>query len=311
VITVAALSPSLDITYLVEHLELGMIHRPTEVHRVAGGKPLNLARAMAALGAAVHTVAILGGATGRFIEQELTTADITVRPVDSPAETRTCVSIAAADRDALTEIYEYAAAVPEPVWQVFRSALTEELAGSTGWLAINGSAPRGLDSSVYAELVIMAHDAGLKVAVDTHGPALAGALLAQPELIKVNRYEAAELIGTAADGADLGELAVIISGRTGGEVIITDGRDGAVGCSPDGATRRVLLPADVVGRYPVGSGDAFLGGWLAAIDRGADPTAALQLATGCGAANALVPGAGTFDAATARQIAERSLVSAT
>ena len=40
-ITVAGLTPSVDLTYVVDHLELGRIHRPTEVVRRAGGKPLN------------------------------------------------------------------------------------------------------------------------------------------------------------------------------------------------------------------------------------------------------------------------------
>lgn len=308
-ITVAATSPSLDVTYLVDHLELGAIHRPASVHRVAGGKSLNLARTAATVGADVAAVAVLGGATGRFIEQELIKEGIAVRSVRCPVETRICVSVAAADRSDLTELYPYAPELPAGVWAAFRSELADMLDRRSGWLAINGGAPQGLQDSAYAELVIMAHQAGLKVAVDTYGAALTAALEASPELVKINRYEAAELAGVAAEGADLGELAKIISDRTGGQVIITDGRAGAVGHSPDGATHLVRLPDKIAGPYPVGSGDAFLGGWLAATDVGASPVTALRLATGCGAANALLPGPGNLDPATARQIADDSAVS--
>lgn len=310
-ITVAATSPSLDVTYLVDHLQLGEIHRPTAVHRVAGGKSLNLARTAATVGADVAAVAVLGGATGRFLEQELIREGIAVRSVESSAETRICVSVAAADRSDLTELYPYAAELPSGVWAAFRSQLAGMLTGRSGWLAINGGAPQGLRASAYAELVVMARQAGLKVAVDTHGAALGAALDAAPDLVKINRYEAAELAGVEPAGADLGELAKIIGDRTGGQVIITDGRAGAVGRSPDGATHQVGLPEEVTGRYPVGSGDAFLGGWLAATDVGASPVTALRLATGCGAANALLPGPGRLDPATARRIADETTVTGT
>lgn len=306
-ISVAALSPSLDLTYLVDHLELGAIHRPTLV-RVAGGKSLNLARAAATLGADVATVAVLGGATGNFIEQELIKVGIGIRSVDSPAETRVCVSVAGADQDGLTEFYPYAPAIGPEIWSAFRSRLAGMMTARPGWLAINGSAPQGLDITAYAQVVIMAHAAGLKVAVDTHGPVLAAAVDEAPDLVKINRVEAAELLGVDAESAELAELAKIIGERTGGQVIITDGRAGAVGRAADGATHLITLPDNVNGRYPVGSGDSFLGGWLAATDVGASPTTALRLATGCGTANAMLPGPGNLDPETARGIADRCSV---
>ncbi|NNH55119.1 hypothetical protein HLB15_23150, partial [Promicromonospora citrea] len=58
-ISALALSPSLDVTYEVE--ELSGIQRPLSVHKVAGGKALNAARAAATLGARVAAVAVLGG----------------------------------------------------------------------------------------------------------------------------------------------------------------------------------------------------------------------------------------------------------
>ncbi|GAB3929694.1 1-phosphofructokinase [Microlunatus endophyticus] len=307
VITVAALSPSVDLMYLVDHLKLGAIHRPAAV-RVAGGKSLNLARAAATLGADVAAVAVLGGATGDYIEQELVKAGIGIRSVGSPGETRVCVSVAGADQDGLTEFYPYAPEIPPEVWSAFRTRLAGMIASRPGWLVINGSAPQGLDDSAYAQVVEMSHQSGLKVAVDTHGPVLAAAVDRAPDLVKINRYEAAELVGVDADSADLEALAAVIGERTGGQVIITDGRAGAVGRAADGATHLISLPEALNGRYPVGSGDAFLGGWLAATDIGASPATALRLATGCGTANALLPGPGNLDPETAREVADRCTV---
>ena len=131
-ITVAGLTPSVDLTYVVDHLELGRIHRPTEVVRRAGGKPLNLARAAAALGADVSIVAVLGGWTGDWLADELARAEIAVHRVTTPVLTRTCVSISAADSDELTELYEYAEPIPADVWTHAREALSAELERPAG-----------------------------------------------------------------------------------------------------------------------------------------------------------------------------------
>ena len=64
-----------------------------------------------------------------------------------------------------------------------------------------------------------------------------------------------------------------------------------------------VAPTSRRGSYPVGSGDSFLGGLLAALERGDDLAHAVRLGTGCAVANALVPGQGHFDPALALEIA--------
>lgn len=299
-ITVAGLSPSLDLTYLVDSLAPGSIHRPSEVVRCAGGKSLNLARAAAALGAEVEIVAVLGGATGEYLAGELRAEKVSVIEVPTSAETRTCVSIAAADTGQLTELYPLADPIPGEVWRTFHDRLAGILPDRPGWLAINGSPPRGLPPESLAELIGLARRSGVRVAVDTHGPALAASVEAGPDLIKVNRFEVAELLGRDADG-DLVVMAEAVRDRGIGTVVITDGDRGSVAL--DGQDRwRAPAPTDR-GRFPVGSGDSFLGGLLSALDRGADLAAGLRLAAGAGTANALVPGPARFRTEEARRIA--------
>lgn len=290
-ITVAGLSPSLDLTYLVDRLEPGSIHRPSEVVRCAGGKSLNLARASAALGAQVEIVALLGGTTGDYLAEQLRVEGVAVIKVATPAETRTCVSIAAGDTGRLTELYPRADPVPAEVWQAFHDQLGTSLKRRPGWLAITGSAPRGLAPEALAELVGLAGDAGVRVAVDTHGPALAAAVTARPALVKINRYEAAELLQVAAEG-ELITRAEAVRERTGGVVVITDGEHGAV--ATDGQRRWRVAASPERGCFPVGSGDSFLGGLLGALDHGSDLPTALRRGTGAGTANALIPGPARF-----------------
>lgn len=298
-ITVAGLSPSLDMTYLVDRLVPGEIHAGPEVVRCAGGKSLNMARAATTLGADTAVVAILGGSTGRRLAEMLREEGIAVEVVETPAETRTCVSVASADDGRLTEFYETAHAVPAEVWTAFVEQLGRTASTRPGWLSISGRAPSG-PPSVVGDLVRLGHAAGLKVAVDTHSSPLPAAVDAEPELVKINRYEAAGLLD-CPDGTDLVDMARQIRDRSHGVVVLTDGRAGAVTYDGNSALHG-RAPART-GRFPVGSGDSFLGGLLAALDRGGDLEEALRTATGAGVANALVPGQAHFTAASAAEIA--------
>jgi fructose-1-phosphate kinase PfkB-like protein len=73
--------------------------------------------------------------------------------------------------------------------------------------------------------------------------------------------------------------------------------------APDGARYEGVLYEQ--GRYPVGSGDAFLGGLVVGLERGDPWPDALRLALGAAAANAELPGAGVLDAARADELRER------
>lgn len=290
-ITIAGVSPSLDLTYQVDDLVLGQISRSSLVVRCAGGKPLNLARAAATLGAKVSVVAILGGPTGDLLASTLRSAGIEVAVMPTPHETRTCVSIASAATGELTEVYQNAAEIPDSVWSAFRHELADVLERRPGWLVVNGGAPAGLDPTALASLVDLAHDHGCRVAVDTYGPSLAAAVDVRPDIVKVNRAEAAGLLDAPPD-ADLVEMAVAMQRQTGEVVVLTDGVRG-VALVAEGLQLRADLPG-VSGPYAVGSGDSFLGGLIAELDRDADLRSALATATAAGMANALTPGSANF-----------------
>lgn len=307
-ITVAGLTPSLDITYLVPTLRPGAIHRPSGVFRCAGGKALNLARAAATVGSAPAVVAVLGGPTGAALSAELAAAGIEVVAVWTPVETRVCVSIAADDVPGLTEIYSYADPLPAEVWSAFVAELDTLLIARPGWLAVPGGPPRGADPDTVATLVRQGRARGCRVAVDTHGAALAPAIAAGPALVKINRSEAAELLGRPVED-DLAAMAAairdqLVCGGAGPDavVILTDGQHGSLGLCGDQRLRAQPLPEHRTGLFPVGSGDAFLGGLLTGLDRGEDLREALALATAAGAANAAVPGAGRFEAVAVEEL---------
>jgi 1-phosphofructokinase/tagatose 6-phosphate kinase/6-phosphofructokinase 2 len=102
--------------------------------------------------------------------------------------------------------------------------------------------------------------------------------------------------------ADALDAARTLHEAAGDAAIVTRGRDGAIMVAPDGSA--LDGSADAEGRYPVGSGDAFLAGLVVALDAGAGWDDALRAAIGAGAANAEQPGAGGLDPERARAIAD-------
>jgi 1-phosphofructokinase family hexose kinase len=296
VITCLAPSASLDITYLVEEFQNGAIHRPREVLRLPGGKALNVARALVSLGAPARAIVPLAGHMGALVEELLAESGVDIVPIEGEGETRSCVTVAS-DRDGLlTEIYEQATPVGPRAWAAFAAQLGALRPWETEWLALAGSVPADVDLGSLAGLLLDRREAGIPIAIDTHGEALAVIVdVVRPDLVKVNRSEAAALVGLPADG-DLLVLAEGIRARTGGMVIVTDGVAGSMALDSTGATH---ASADSeLGQYSVGSGDSFLAGLLAGLTRG-DPIAdALVLAAACASANAAIPGAALFDLAT-------------
>lgn len=304
-ITIAGPSPSVDITYVVDDYRLGQIHRPTTVARCPGGKALNMARAARLVGGDVALVTILGGANGRWIADGLEAEGVATTTVPGTLETRTCVSVSSRATGSLTEVYEHAPDTPVELWESLCAEVDGLLAQRPGWLSTSGSMPRKLPADTLASLVRLGHRRGAKVAIDHQGVMLAPALAERPDLLKINRAEAAATLDGDPDG-DIGGMARALADRTGGTVVLTDGADGAVGW--DGTRLvRATLP-DVHGDYPVGSGDSFLGGLLATLDAGAGLADALRTAIACGAANALVPGAARFDADEAHRLAREVVI---
>lgn len=297
-ITSLALSPSIDITYLVPGLRIGAINRPLSVHRVPGGKGLNVARAAHRLGADVAALAVLGGTTGSWIAEQLAVLGLPLHPVDVDSTTRTCVSIAD-EGNRMTEVYEPAAAVTAEEWSAVESVLTALLTVRPGWVTISGSIPEGHPSGAVTALTRIARGAGCQVAVDLHGQPLLDALAAGPDLVKVNADEAAEALRAGA-GATPADLAEQLAARAEVGAVVTAGVDGVHGFCHVGGARHVR--SDTQGPYPVGSGDALLAALVTGLDRGDPLIEALVPACAVATANALAPGAGCFDPVDADRV---------
>jgi 1-phosphofructokinase family hexose kinase len=309
VIVCVAANPSIDKLFEVERLVRGDIHRPVEFVQTAGGKGLNVARAARALGAEVRSAGIFRGHAGRWLVEALRAEEIDGAFVWTEGENRSSLSVADREGGVLTEFYEHGAPVPAAAWTELAHAVGA-LFTPGGWLTISGSLPPGAPDDGYRDLVAAAHAAGMRTALDAEGERLRRALTAGPEVVKVNVAEAAEVLGVPAARRDdsLAAASKIrdLAGGVGHAGVVTRGAEGVVVAAPDGGRYEGTLYER--GRYPVGSGDAFLAGLVVGLDRGLDWPAALRLALGTATANAEIPGAGNLDCARALELASRAQV---
>ena len=304
-----AANPSVDKLFEIERLVRGDIHRPDGFVQVPGGKGLNAARAAHALGARATAVALFRGHTGRWLEEMLTAEGVPVRTVWTHGENRASLSVADRETGGLTEFYEHGADVPSSAWAEVLHAV-ESSWKPDGWLTISGSTPVGVPDSGYRDLVRDARVEGVRVALDAEGERLRLALEAHPDVVKVNAAEAGGLLGVPtsrrSDALSAAGKLRDMAGGDGHAGLVTRGAEGVVLAAPDGSLFDGRLY--VRGRYPVGSGDAFLAGLVTALDRGEDWEAALRLGLGAATANAEMPGAGKLDPARAAALAAQAEV---
>jgi tagatose 6-phosphate kinase len=295
-----AANPSVDRLYEVDRLVDGEIHRPRAVVAVAGGKGLNAARSAARLGGRVTAVGIVGGRSGDWIDERLAGLGIDRRFARSSGETRTCVSILDLSTGALTEVYERGDAVEGAAWDDLERILADELGrGDVAAIALCGSLPPGAPADGFGRIARIARRLGgaagpVPVLADTYGPALTAVLAERPAIVKINAAEAGEATGvTVVDAGSASTAANLLLAAGAGAVVVTLGLAGAVVATAAGPIH--LVPPAVRGPYPVGSGDAVLGGLAVGFGRGQPVVEAARLGLAAGIANALVPGAGELD----------------
>src|SRR5438094_9276757 len=70
-ILVVALNPALDVTHHVPGVDWAGVNRPAPARARAGGKGLNVARTLRAIGAEVRVIGFAGGVTGEQVRSVL------------------------------------------------------------------------------------------------------------------------------------------------------------------------------------------------------------------------------------------------
>ncbi len=302
IITVT-LNAAIDKSLAVPNFQLGRRHRTVEQRTMAGGKGVNIARTLKALGQPVIATGFAGGPTGTHIVEQLTEESILNDFVRIRDESRTNTSVLDPTTGQQTEINERGPAVSAREVELFRDKLLY-LARGAAIVVFAGSLPRGVEPDLYATLVRELQRLDVVTVVDTDGEPLRQAVRAEPDLVSPNVLEAEELVGHEFGSEEELARAVVEVAEHGPRDAIITLPDGAFAqLHVDGQVR--VKRARVQTREPVGktgSGDAFLAGYLAARYEGRAPDQCLRFGVACGADSTARLGAGLIDAREARRL---------
>jgi 1-phosphofructokinase family hexose kinase len=302
IITVT-LNAAIDKTLAVPNFRLGNRHRAVEQTTMAGGKGVNVARALKALGQPVIATGVAGGPTGTRIIEELTEETILNDFVRIGEESRTSTAVVDPTTGEQTEINEYGPAVSETELELFVDKLLY-LAKGAAICVFAGSLPRHVDPGLYARLVGELKVLGVTTVLDSEGEAMRLGVRAGPTVVSPNELEAEELVGHEfADDEDrrmaVGEM--IELGARDAIMTQTSGCLALIGEDP----ARQLMRATLEPREPVsavGAGDAFLAGYVAACYAGRQQADCLRFAVACGAESTQHMGAGVIDPREAERL---------
>jgi 1-phosphofructokinase family hexose kinase len=304
VIVTVTLNAAVDRTLTVPNFQLGHRHRASVSLTSAGGKGVNVARALKRLDSPVIASGLAGGRTGDRIVEELAGEAILNDFVRISDESRTSTAVVDPTAGSLSEIYEWGPAVRREELDTLLDKL-HYLSRVASWVVFCGSLPRDVDDDFYADAIRDLNRRGVQCVLDTEGEALRFGVDAEPFLVSPNQREAESLVGQefsedddfvmALDAiADLGARNVLITQETSCFALFREER----------TLRRFRASiARIEPIAPVGAGDVLLAGFLAARFNRRPVDDALRQAIGCAAASVVELGAGRFDPREASRLA--------
>jgi 1-phosphofructokinase/tagatose 6-phosphate kinase len=305
VIVTVTINAALDRTLTVPAFQIGHRHRSSDVLALAGGKGLNVARALKLLEIPVVATGLAGGRTGTRIVEELTAEAILNDFVRIAGESRTSTAVVDPTTGTYTEINEWGPEVTAGELELLMEKL-QYLARGADFVVLAGSLPRKVPTSFYGDVIRNLARRDVRVVLDSEGEALMASVEAAPYLVSPNQGEAEQLVGQELETdddflmaleaiAEMGPRNVVITLENGCFALLRHGRK----------TQRVRAFAPHVEPVSrVGSGDVLLAQFLAAIVEERSPDDAIRLAVAAGASSVRELGAGRFDVQLAASLAD-------
>ena len=237
IITVT-LNAAIDKTLAVPNFRLGRRHRAVEQTAMAGGKGVNVARALRALGQPVIATGIAGGPTGTRIVEHLTEEGILNDFVRIREESRTSTAVVDPTSGEQTEINEHGPHVSEAELDLFVDKLLY-LAKGAAVCVFAGSLPRGIDPALYGRLIEEMRRLGVTTVLDSEGEPLIVATRRGPDVVTPNELEAEGLVGREFSDEDDRRRALEEMIETGAHEGVMTLADGCLAILGEGGDRRL------------------------------------------------------------------------
>ena len=295
-IVTVTMNAAVDRTLTVPNFQLGQRHRASQGLTLAGGKGINVARALKRLDVPVVATGLAGGRTWTRIVEELTSEAVLNDFVRIADESRTSTAVVDPTAATYTEINEWGPHV-EPEELAMLLDKISYLARGADMVVFAGTLPRGVGDSFYAEAIRDLNRRSVPAVLDSEGPPLRLGVEAEAFLVTPNQREAEGLVGQELGDDEDYMMALDRIADMGARNVLITAETRSFGLSR-ADRKRTLFRADAPLVEPVsavGSGDVLLAAFLAARVADKPFEDSLKIAVAAGAASTLEVGAGRFE----------------
>ena len=287
-ITTVTPNPSLDITITVDGLVVDETNRWKSSRIYAGGKGIDVSRAIREMSGRTVAYGFIGGNPGRQVEILLDKEGVSFSftPVDH--ETRANFIIADTKTSQQTRIDAPGPRISKEEFERFRRKIVQ-ISPKPNLVVIGGSVPPGLPVNIYYDMIMDARDFKVRCLLDSEGQWLEEGIKAKPYLIKPNVREAEALLKTELPTEEAIIKAALNLVEMGIEVVvISRGKDGLIAATK----RRIVkaVPPEVKVKSAVGAGDCTVAGLALKLVHEEPLIEACRLAVAMGTAAVLTPG---------------------
>jgi 6-phosphofructokinase 2 len=282
------MNPALDVLTSID--QVSHTHKmrcgPTLKHPGGGG--VNVARVLHRLGANCVAVYLASGVTGERHHKLMSAEKVRCHVMPIAEETRESFSV---HETSSGNDFRFVLPGPHVTSAEVEACLdyvTQHLPKQ--FLVISGGLAPGMPENLYARLAALAKAQGVRVVLDSNGPALAQALKECVYVFKPSLRELRDLTGQDLPDQDSQVAAaqqLVHSGQA--EIVaLSLGAEGALVVSATERWRARSVKVDV--QTTIGAGDSFVAGMVWSLGRGEPVLKAFQYGMASGAAALLAPG---------------------
>lgn len=280
----ATLNPALDRVLWVDKIRESMPNRILDEAKYAGGKGIDVSRALSNLGIGNCALGFTGGPAGKELERQLNEKGIVTCFIEIAEETRTNIIINEASTGRQILFNARGPCIEsQDLERLIRSIKDLD---QPEVITIGGSLPPGVPPSAYSDIIKIAKAKGAKVILDVEGEALREGIMAKPDIIKPNIHELSDLIGyelrdmdeilaAARDIHKRGVEVVLVSMDSKGIILVADGEES------------MAVPPEVQVRNTIGAGDSAVAGFIYGMVNGSSLKESLIYAVAAGTATTL------------------------
>jgi 1-phosphofructokinase family hexose kinase len=253
--------------------------------REAGGKGVNISRALTACGTPNTALIVLGGDNGDEFKESLAQFGLTCHYFEKDGRIRENLTLHC-KKNGETRISFSGFSVDETILFEVENAIE---ADENTFVTYTGRTPVGIPAEAVKAFLRRLQSKGAKLVIDSKSFTLEDLFELKPWLIKPNQEEVCAYFGTAVESVqDAMNAAQSMHAKGIANAMISLGGAGAVLACSEGIF--AVNAPKITPVSTIGAGDSSIAGFLAASAKGADPLECLQTAVAYGSAACLTEG---------------------